>query len=136
MCPEIKGDTEVLAVPGEIRQVIVNLLRNSIDAVQVGGRIRIRVSPASEWNENRTKRVRLTVADNGAGISPDVRARLFEPFVTSDKEVGTGLGLWISKSIVEAHGGSIRVRSSAKPGKSWTVFSVLLPAHTQPGPAK
>ena len=136
MCPEIKGDTEVLAVPGEIRQVIANLLSNSIDAVQVGGRIRIRVSAASEWNENRTKGVRLTVADNGAGISPDVRARLFEPFVTSDKEVGTGLGLWISQNIVEAHGGSIRVRSSAKPGKSWTVFSVFLPARARPVSAK
>jgi PAS domain S-box-containing protein len=136
ICPEIKGDTEVLAVPEEIRQVVANLLSNSIDAVQVGGRIRIRVSAASEWNENRTKGARLTVADNGAGISPDVRAGLFEPFVTSDKEVGTGLGLWISKSIVEAHGGSIRVRSSAKPGKSWTVFSVFLPARARPVSAK
>jgi hypothetical protein len=66
--PEIKGDTEIYAVPGEIRQVIANLLSNSIDAVQKGGRIRIRVSAASEWNENRAKGVRFTVADITARV--------------------------------------------------------------------
>ncbi len=131
ICPEIKGDTEVHAVPGEIRQVVANLLSNSIDAVQSGGRIRIRVSAVSQWKKSSTKGVRVTVADDGVGISPELQGRLFEPFVTSKKDVGTGLGLWISKNIIEAHGGTIRVKSSTKPGASWTAFSVFLPAISQ-----
>ncbi len=132
--PEVKGDTELYVIPGEIRQVIANLFSNSIDAVPHGGRIRIRVSAVVAGDG--AKGVRLTVADNGPGISPDVREHLFEPFVTSKKDVGTGLGLWISRNIVEAHGGTIRVRSSAKQGASWTVFSVFIPATSQQALAK
>ncbi|MGA8874016.1 MAG: ATP-binding protein [Candidatus Korobacteraceae bacterium] len=128
ICPEIKGDTEIHAIPGEIRQVIANLLSNSIDAVENGGRIRIRVAAATSWDKKHTRGVRLTVSDNGSGIPDELRQRLFEPFVTSKKDVGTGLGLWISKSIIEAHGGTIRLKSSAKAGASWTAFSVFLPA--------
>ncbi len=135
ICPEIKGDTEIHAIPGEIRQVIANLLSNSIDAVENGGRIRIRVAAATSWNNKHTRGVRLTVSDNGAGIPDELRQRLFEPFVTSKKDVGTGLGLWISKSIIEAHGGTIRLKSSTKAGASWTAFSVFLPAtsHSRTG---
>jgi PAS domain S-box-containing protein len=125
--PEIKADPEISAVPGEIRQLIANLVSNSIDAVGSGGRIRIRVSAATEWNQNRTAGVRLTVADNGPGISTELRSQLFEPFFTTKKEVGTGLGLWVCKSIVEKHQGTIRVKSSTAEGKRWTVFSVFLP---------
>ncbi len=131
--PEVRGDTELYVIPGEIRQVIANLVSNSIDAVPHGGRIRIRVSAVAGGG---AKGVRLTVADNGPGISPDVREHLFEPFITSKKDVGTGLGLWISRNIVEAHGGNIRVRSSAKDGASWTVFSVFIPATSQEALAK
>ena len=136
MYPEFIDDIEIPAVPGEIRQVIANLLSNSIDAVPNGGRIRIRVSAASEWSGERSPGVRLTVADNGEGISRELRAQLFEPFVTSNKDVGTGLGLWISKNIVEAHGGRIRIKSSTKAGASWTVFSVFLPAAAHSDVAK
>lgn len=127
---EVKGDTELNVVPGEIRQVVANLISNSIDAVPSGGQIRIRVSAVSAHDGSHTKGVRLAVADNGKGIPREVRTRMFEPFVTSNKDVGTGLGLWISKNIVEAHGGTIRVKSSTTPGASWTVFSVFLPAST------
>ena len=54
--------------------------------------------------------------------------RLFEPFFTTKEDVGTGLGLWVCKSIVDKHHGSIRVKSSTEPGRSWTVFSVFLPS--------
>ncbi len=122
--PEIDGDPEIVAVPGEIRQLIANLLSNSIDAVPTGGRIRIRVA---ERSYDGVRGVRITVADTGAGIPHDVRSNLFEPFFTTKKEVGTGLGLWVCKSIVEKHIGSIRVKSSTLPGRSWTAFSVFLP---------
>ncbi len=123
---EIKQDPEIRAVPGEIRQLIANLLSNSIDAVKPGGRIRVRLS-ATQKIGNRKSGVRLTVADSGPGIPASVRPKLFEPFFTTKHEVGTGLGLWVCKSIVEQHQGSIRVRSSAAPHNSWTVFSVFLP---------
>jgi len=128
---EIKDDPKIRAVPGEMRQLIANLLSNSIDAVDVGGRIRIRVSSTTQWNGNGRFGVRLTVADSGPGISHSIRAKLFEPFFTTKKEIGTGLGLWVCKNIVEQHHGSIRVKSSTLPGSSGTVFSVLLPLTAQ-----
>lgn len=133
--PEIKGDPEIHAVPGEIRQLLANLLSNGIDAVDGGGRIRIRVSPATEWNGHRREGVRVTVADNGPGISQEVRSQLFEPFFTTKKEVGTGLGLWVCSSIVGKHRGTIRVKSSTAQGKSWTAFSVFLPDDGQQVPS-
>jgi PAS domain S-box-containing protein len=128
---EIRGDPEVYAVGDEIRQLITNLLSNSIDAVTRGGQIRLRVSPATEWNRKGRSGVRLTVADSGSGIPKAVRSELFEPFFTTKKEVGTGLGLWLSKGIVERHHGSIRVKSRSEPGNGWTVFSVFLPSSVQ-----
>jgi PAS domain S-box-containing protein len=125
---EIRGDPEVYAVADEIRQLITNLLSNSIDAVTRGGQIRLRVSPATEWNRKGRSGVRLTVADSGSGIPKAVRSELFEPFFTTKKEAGTGLGLWLSKGIVERHHGSIRVKSRSEPGNGWTVFSVFLPS--------
>ena len=71
--------------------------------------------------------MRLTVCDNGPGIAPEVRKKLFEPFFTTKRDVGTGLGLWVSSNILRKHDGSIRLRSSVAPGKSWTVFSVFFP---------
>jgi PAS domain S-box-containing protein len=128
---EIKGDPEVQAIPGEIRQVIANLISNSIDAVDSGGRIRIRATAISEWNGNGREGVRLTVADSGSGIPDKVRARLFEPFFTTKQEIGTGLGLWVCKTIVDKHRGKIRVKSCTTPEKSWTVFSIFLPVNPE-----
>ncbi len=124
---EIVDDVEVCAIPGEIRQVVANLLSNSVDALDTGGEIRVRVSAGTQWSGTPRRGVRLTVADNGGGIPADIRSQLFEPFFTTKKDVGTGLGLWICKSIVENHHGSIQMRSSMTPGRSGTVFSVFLP---------
>jgi PAS domain S-box-containing protein len=129
LCPEIKDESEVYAIAGEIRQVIANLVSNSIDALGSGGTVRIRVSAGTEWSGNPRPGVRLTVADTGSGIPSELRSRIFEPFFTTKRDVGTGLGLWVCKSIVENHRGSIRVKSGTTPGRSWTVFSVFLPAN-------
>src|ERR1700728_2270283 len=125
--PEIRQDTEIYAIAGEIRQLIANLLSNSIDAVDSGGLIRIRIG-ANRLKGQHPTGIRITIADSGRGIPPSARSKLFEPFFTTKKDVGTGLGLWVCTSIVQRHHGSIRVKSSTSPGRSWTVFSVFLPA--------
>jgi signal transduction histidine kinase len=124
--PEILQYPEIYAVPGEIRQLIANLLSNSIDAVDSGGLIRIRVG-AAKLNGHSPTGIRITIADSGRGIPPSARSKLFEPFFTTKQDVGTGLGLWVCTNIVQRHQGSIRVKSSTSPGRSWTVFSVFLP---------
>ena len=129
--PEIRQDAEIYAVAGEIRQLIANLLSNSIDAVDSGGRIRIRIA-ANRLNEQHSPGTRITIADSGRGIPESARSKLFEPFFTTKKDVGTGLGLWVCTNIVQRHHGSIRVKSSSTPGRSGTVFSVFLPRGQEP----
>jgi PAS domain S-box-containing protein len=115
----------VLAVGEEIQQIISNLLNNSMDALPNGGKIYLHVS--------RTIRaagspgVRLTIADTGLGIAPECQKRIFEPFFTTKEIMGTGLGLWITKQIVDKHGATIRVRSKAAKG---TVISIVFPTRT------
>jgi len=123
--PEILGAPEIYAVGGEIRQVIANLLSNSIDAVSFGGRVRVRVRSVVA---GRRSGVRIIVADSGPGINSEARERIFEPFFTTKKDVGTGLGLWVCKNIVDRHRGRISVRSSTDRSRSGTVFSVFLPS--------
>jgi signal transduction histidine kinase len=114
-------DGAVLTVrTGEILQVISNLIGNALDALPQRGTLSIRV-------RKRFDRIRLVVADNGHGISPDNLGRLFQPFFTTKNDQGNGLGLALSRKIVERHGGSIRVRSSIHPGKAGTTFMVDIP---------
>jgi PAS domain S-box-containing protein len=120
------GDMQVTAVAGELRQVFSNLLANSLDAIDAKGTIKVRVSTGAAF-KNGDRCVRVTVADNGKGISPSSRQHLFEPFFTTKGTVGTGLGLWVSKQIVEKHGGTIRMRSSGNAARKGAVFSVVLP---------
>jgi PAS domain S-box-containing protein len=124
---EIRQDPEIHAVAGEIRQLIANILSNSIDAIGAGGLIRIRVNVARLKDQDAAG-LRITIADSGRGIPPSIRSKLFEPFFTTKKDVGTGLGLWVCTNIAKRHHGTIRVKSSATPGRSWTVFSVFLPS--------
>jgi PAS domain S-box-containing protein len=131
---EIRNDPEILAVEGEIRQVIANLLSNSIDAIFGGGTVRVRVSAGRSWDERLAPGVRITIADSGKGIAPEHRAKLFEPFFTTNKDVGTGLGLWIAKGIVERHSGTLRFKSLTTKGKSGTAFTVFLPTNVKPKP--
>lgn len=115
----------VLCLEGEIRQVVNNLLRNALDAMSEGGRLLVRLHSQMNWLTGQ-RGVRMTVADTGEGIAPEIMAHLFEPFQTSKELTGTGLGLWVSKGIVEKHGGQIRTRSRRGPGHG-TVFTVWLP---------
>jgi PAS domain S-box-containing protein len=130
---QYKGDLQVLAIPGELRQVFANLLLNSLDAIVQGGAITLRISP-SQGTDSHNPHVRVTVADSGPGIDPATLPHIFEPLFTTKASTGTGLGLWVVSQILEKHGGTIRVRSSRREGASGTVFSILLPANANLDP--
>ncbi len=114
----------ITAVGGELRQAVSNLIANSLDAIPDGGTIKLRLS---EFSRDRKRLVRVTVADNGDGIDRAALPHIFEPLFTTKESVGTGLGLWVSKQLVEKHGGSIRFRSSTNPERRGTTFSIVLP---------
>lgn len=118
---------QVLGSQGEIRQVFSNVISNSIDALHPGGHLQIKVASSPDWRAPAIRGVRVTVADTGHGIAPENLARIFEPFFTTKKNTGTGLGLWVSRQIVDKHAGSIRLRSRTTPHPSGTVFSIFLP---------
>ncbi len=116
----------LLCFEGDIRQVLNNLVSNALDAMSKGGRLILRSREATEWAAPR-KGLILTIADTGCGMSPDVASQIFEPFFTTKGIGGTGLGLWVSKEVVDRHNGTLRLRSSRKEGESGTVFTLFLP---------
>lgn len=122
---------------GEIRQVIANLVGNSIDAcVATGGRLLVRAWPSRDWKNPERAGFRFVVADTGSGMPPEVRERLFEPFLTTKQATGTGLGLWVSHEIIMKHQGAVYVRTRAagqrpggakENGRTGTVFQFFIP---------
>jgi PAS domain S-box-containing protein len=121
-----RSSCQISGYSGELRQLLANLVVNAVDAMADGGSLEVRVARGHGWFDGR-EGVRITVADNGSGIARDHLRQIFEPFFTTKKETGTGLGLWVSRGIVQKHGGSIRVRSRTGAASSGTVFSVFLP---------
>ena len=115
---------------GELRQVLVNLVANALDAMPNGGRLIARVRPAVDPATN-VSGIRLVIADTGTGMSSRTQRALFEPFYTTKGATGTGLGLWVSSQIIARHKGRIRVRSSQSHERHGTVFSIFLPNLTE-----
>ncbi len=107
----------IFADEKEIKQLVLNLVRNAMEAIV--GKGTVVITAAEQRN-----RIVLSVADDGCGIAPELRDKIFDPFYTT-KDSGTGLGLAICKSIIDRHGGTIDINS--EPGKG-TVFTVFLPA--------
>jgi signal transduction histidine kinase len=113
---------QVLYHPGEFRQVITNLIGNALDALSRHGRLVVGVQPSSDAAGRQG--VAVTVADNGCGMDREMLDRLFHPFATTKGEAGTGLGLWVSKGILDKHHTKISVRSRRDTG---TVFRLFVP---------
>jgi PAS domain S-box-containing protein len=111
---------------GEMMQVISNLIMNSIYGMPVGGTLSISVSDT----EVPAQGIVLTVADNGAGISPEILPRVFDAFFTTRSTVGTGIGLFIAKQFVEGHGGRIGIESNSDAEGHGTTVRVFLPIQT------
>jgi PAS domain S-box-containing protein len=123
----MRAARRVLCFEGEIRQVVSNLLLNAIDAMPLqGGRLLLRSREGHDQATGRAGLI-LTIADTGSGMSPQTLSNIFEPFYTTKGVAGTGLGLWISKDILERHHGRLRVRSSKRSGHTGTVFTIFLP---------
>jgi len=116
---EVAVDAEPARCPadaGQLRQVVLNLVRNALEAAKPGGRVRVRVESAAPGP-------RIHVWDSAGAIPPADLDRIFEPFFTT-RDRGTGLGLSTAHSIVQAHGGTISVSSAPQQG---TEFVVELP---------
>ncbi len=127
---ETRYDAEVslTAFPGELRQVFSNLVVNASDALEKSGdKLCVHVFRSCDWTKPAQKGLRITVSDNGCGIPSDKQAHIFEPFYTTKGGRGTGVGLWVSLGIARKYGGTIRFRSSVRPGRSGTSFAVFLP---------
>jgi PAS domain S-box-containing protein len=117
----------VRGFPGELRQVFLNLISNAIQAMPSGGTLRLRVTEATDW-ETQRRGIAVSVLDTGNGVRPEDAARLFQPFFTTKSAKGTGLGLWISKGIVQKYEGTIAFRSFHSAAGACTCFRVFLPA--------
>jgi len=117
-CPRVRG------VQNEIKQVLSNLISNAADAVDIGGTIIVTLRCVEEGG--RTS-VHLVIEDDGPGVADEHRERIFEPFFTTKQDVGTGLGLWVSREIVERHGGSIKL-SGRENGSRGAAFCVIFEA--------
>ena len=118
---------------GEIRQLLANLIVNAVDAMPRGGTLTLRVrhgrgkTAGAGW----TNGVHVVVADNGTGMSPETRAKIFEAFFTTKAATGTGLGLWVSEEIIRKHEGTVRVKTR-QGERSGTCFWMFFPDAVEP----
>jgi len=116
----------MLCFAGDMRQVFANLIGNALDATGEKGHIWLRTRRAHSPRTGAPG-VRVTVADNGCGMSAATQRAVFEAFFTTKGMTGTGLGLWVSEEIVRTHRGTIRLKSRDTEGRSGTVFAIFFP---------
>ena len=122
----------IVALDGEIRQVLANIIGNAIDSM-IGSdgakTLTLRARPRRNWHTGELG-VALLVVDRGTGIGKETLGRIYEPFFSTKGITGTGLGLWVSREIIEKHGGEIQVRTRMT-NPSGTAFRVLLPLESK-----
>jgi PAS domain S-box-containing protein len=118
------GDVSLFCHDGELRQVLLNIVSNSIDAMKHGGSITIRCRKI-QGSKLTSPGVRITIADTGTGMDASTLARIYEPFFTTKGIGGTGLGLWVTQDLVRKNGGEMRVRSSVHSCHHGTAFTLF-----------
>jgi signal transduction histidine kinase len=123
---QFRGSAAIQGFPNELKQVFLNLIGNAIEAMREGGCLRVRVDDRTEEKTGRHG-VRISICDTGSGIDPQYAKRIFEPFFTTKDAKGTGLGLWISRGIIQKYDGTIRFRSIRLATGRITCFSVFIP---------
>jgi signal transduction histidine kinase len=126
---KIASDGLVVAFPVELRQIFINLIANALQAMPDGGTLRVSLRCCSESAAGAAPRtgIRVSITDTGNGIPLAHRRKIFEPFFTTKAEKGTGLGLWVSRGIVQKLDGTIRFRCTKWRGRSLTSFAVFIP---------
>jgi PAS domain S-box-containing protein len=127
---EMPETVSVAAFPAELRQVFTNLITNAAEAAGSGGEVKVSITPQSAGVDAAGQKMQagatVTIGDNGAGVAEDVRPHLFQPFFTTKGEHGTGLGLWVSRGIINKHGGTITLESDTSVAAHGTAVSVFL----------
>ncbi|HMF65386.1 MAG TPA: ATP-binding protein [Edaphobacter sp.] len=130
MRPDLPSPITVDAFPAELRQVFTNLIANAAEAASPGGEVQVSISPQAAGVDAEGHKLQagatVIIKDNGVGVSDSVRPQLFQPFFTTKGENGTGLGLWVSRGIINKHGGSIELVSDTSEAAHGTVVSVFL----------
>ena len=130
MHADLPNSVVVDAFPAELRQVFTNLITNAAEAASPGGQVRVSIIPQGAGigtdGQKQQAGATIIIADNGEGVPESVRPHLFQPFFTTKGEHGTGLGLWVSRGIINKHGGSIELDSSTDNGAHGTIGSVFL----------
>jgi two-component system, NtrC family, sensor kinase len=125
------NDDPLVIFPGEMRQIFSNLISNAIEASEEGGKLHLRLRKSRFWGDSKVTGMRISIADEGIGIPAKIRHRVGEAFFTTKGETGTGLGLWVTQSIVRNYGGNLLLRSST--GKRHgTIFTLFIPANLRP----
>ena len=124
---QYSSDVTIATYAAQLRQVFSNLLLNAAEAMPDGGRIQARVSEGHEWCGQQRRGVRITIADDGCGVPGSLLPQIFQEGFTM-KPDGHGMGMSLVRDIVQKHNGSLRVKSSTKPGRHGTVFNLFLPA--------
>jgi len=118
---------EIKGFPSDLCQVFTNVIKNAVEATAEGGSIRIVSEPTQQAGRNG---VLVRVSDSGVGVPEHMQARLFSPFASTKQDSGSGLGLWVSRSILEKHGGTIHISANPEsPGTTVSIFLPLEPAH-------
>jgi PAS domain S-box-containing protein len=127
---DMPKSVSIAGFPAELRQVFTNLITNAAEAAGQGGEVKVSITPQTASPDATGQKVQagatVTVADNGPGISEEVQSHLFQPFFTTKGEHGTGLGLWVSRGIINKHGGAISLESDISEAAHGTVVSVFL----------
>ncbi len=127
VCERQRALQPVQCFEGEVRQVLSNLISNALDAMNSNpGCLYLRTRLGTNWKTGEAGVV-ITVADTGKGMNATTKEKLFDPFFTTKGMTGTGLGLWVSKEIVDRHRGLMRIKSSEAGGHRGTVFNIFLP---------
>jgi PAS domain S-box-containing protein len=116
---------------GEMLQVLSNVIANAIDAMRQGGTLHI---SARKFSGSSGDGIQTVIRDSGTGIKPDHMEKIFEPFFTTKGDLGTGIGLWVARQLIERRGGQISVTSSTEKEHGGTTITIFIPCHACTAP--
>ena len=125
---DFRESCELWCSPGELQQILTNILNNAAEASRQPRTVTIRVRNSIDWVNRRRSGLRITIADTGPGMTTETLRRLREPFYTTKDGTGTGLGMWVVQELVAKLRGLVSIRSSTHPSFHGTAISLFFPA--------